>query len=102
MHGAPRGIVPDCRIHSLRKAAVRLARTGPGRVAIPLLLAPFFVCALVGPASAQSFFGKNKVQYERRDWYTLRTPHVEVLFYPEEEPLAREMAAIAESTCVEY
>lgn len=63
------------------------------------------VCALAlpaAPAHPQILFGKNKVQYEAREWRVLRTAHVEVFFYPEEERLAREVAALAESTCVEY
>jgi hypothetical protein len=55
-----------------------------------------------GPATAQGLYGQNKVQYEKLQWRHLRTPHVEIYFYAEEERLARELAAIAESTCVEY
>ncbi len=72
----------------------------------PALLFVFAVLALcagtVGPACAQGLFGKNKVQYDRLDWQVLRTEHVELFFYAEEEQLARELAAIAESTCAEF
>jgi hypothetical protein len=63
------------------------------------------LCALVlppAPVDAQVYFGKNKVRYDRREWQTLRTARFEILFYPEEEGLAREAAAIAESTGAEY
>ncbi len=72
---------------------------------------PALALALVGalglalaaaPAAAQGLFGWNKVTYERREWHTLTTPHCEVFFYRDEESLAREIAAIAESTCVQY
>src|SRR5688572_6443 len=58
--------------------------------------------AAVDPAHAQGLFGKNKVQYDRLEWQMLRTQHVELYFYAAEEQLARELAAIAESTCVEF
>ena len=54
------------------------------------------------PATAQGVFGKNKIQYEHRDWFVLKTPHTEIFYYPEEEELARRVAALAESTCVEF
>ncbi len=54
------------------------------------------------PAVGQSLFGKNKVHYDRLDWHVLETPHVRLHYYAEEESLARETAALAESTCVEY
>jgi WD40 repeat protein len=58
---------------------------------------------LAGPALCQNvIFGKNKVHYDSRDWHSIRTDHCEVFFYHEEEGLAREAAAIAESTCCEY
>ncbi len=55
-----------------------------------------------GAAGAQGRFGKNKVAYERLDWRILTTPHVEVYYYAEEEGLARQLAAIAESTAAEF
>src|SRR5262252_7705022 len=58
---------------------------------------------LAAPALCQTaVFGKNKVHYDSRDWHSIRTEHCEVFFYREEEGLAREDAAIAESTCCEY
>jgi len=54
------------------------------------------------PAGAQSLFGWNKVTYERREWHTITTLHCQVFFYRDEENLAKQIAAIAESTCVQY
>lgn len=72
----------------------------------PRWLLVLAVLALVAgtavPACAQGLFGKNKVQYDRLDWQVLRTEHVELFFYAEEEQLARQLAAIAESTCAEF
>jgi hypothetical protein len=67
-----------------------------------LLLAVVALSTLsVAPASAQ-IFGKNKVQYEPLDWSVLKTPHLRVHYYAEEESLARRITAVAESVCVEY
>ncbi len=62
-------------------------------------------CLLLGAPGhpvAQGLYGQNKVQYDRLDWQILRTAHLEIYFYEEEEQLARELAAIAESTCAEF
>jgi len=49
--------------------------------------------------SAQSFaFGKNKVHYNTFQWLTLRGDHVEIFYYPEEEPLARLALSLAEDS----
>lgn len=76
------------------------SRLAFGLILVPTLLAGGLLPT--GRAGAQGLFGKNKVQYEHLDWKVLRTEHVEVFFYAAEEELAREMAAIAESTCVEF
>ncbi len=68
-------------------------------------LIPWLVLALlataVAPAAAQSF-GKNKVHYEALEWAVLETPHLRLHYYAAEESLARSLAALAESVCVEY
>jgi len=62
------------------------------------LLAVLFLAA-ASRASAQYYaFGKNKVQYESFDWLTLRGEHVEIFYYPEEEPLARLALTMAEES----
>jgi hypothetical protein len=73
----------------------------PRRLLLLLLLAPA-LWAWAVPCAAQGLFGKNKITYDRRDWFSVKTEHCEVFYYAEEEGLAREVAAIAESTAVEY
>ena len=67
-------------------------------------LAPVLVSllCLLAPAARAQTFGKNKVQYGALDWAVLETRHVRLHFYTEEESLARRVAALAESVCVEY
>ncbi len=79
----------------------------PGPLAQPLgaWAVLLLVCAAFAapPAAlAQGVFGKNKIQYEARDWRVLRTPHAEIFYYSEEESLAREVAVLAESTCAAF
>ena len=51
------------------------------------------------PAAAQYYaFGKNKVQYESFEWLTLKGEHVEVFYYPQEEPIARLALVFAEES----
>ncbi len=71
------------------------------------ILASCLVFALASMAGAslccaQGLFGRNKITYDRRDWFSIKTEHCEVFYYAEEEGLAREVAAIAESTAAEY
>jgi hypothetical protein len=75
---------------------MRMQRPAPSF--LPLVLLALLFAA---PVSAQSF-GKNKVQYEPLKWAVLETPHLRFHYYAEEESLARRLAAVAESVCVEY
>jgi len=70
----------------------------PARI-LPFLLLLAGLCAT--PAAAQGF-GKNKVQYDPLEWAVLQTPHVRLHYYAEEESLARRLATVAESVCVEF
>ena len=66
-----------------------------------LLLALASVAFLAAPtsSSAQYYaFGKNKVQYDTFHWLSLKGEHVEVFYYPEEEPLARAAIVLAEES----
>jgi len=55
--------------------------------------------AAATPSTAQYYaFGKNKVQYESFQWLTLKGEHVEVFYYPEEEPIARIALVLAEES----
>ena len=57
------------------------------------------LAATASPTAAQYYaFGKNKVQYEKFDWLSLKGEHVEVFYYPEEEPIARLAIVIAEES----
>src|SRR6267143_2053789 len=71
----------------------RMRKTG-------LLVAVTAVALLAAsPAAAQYYaFGKNKVQYENFDWLTLKGEHVEIFYYPQEEPIARLALILAEES----
>ena len=71
------------------------------RVSLALGGVALAALACVPTARAQSF-GKNKVQYEQLQWSVLETPHLRLHFYAQEESLARELSAFAESVTVEY
>ena len=63
------------------------------------LISALLLCAVVSPAAAQYYaFGKNKVHYESFQWLTLQGKHVEIFYYPEEEPLARLALVLAEES----
>ena len=69
------------------------------------LLRAALIATLVGlsPGVAHAqYFGKNKVHYETLRWAVLETPHVRLHYYAQEESLARKLATVAESVCVEY
>jgi Tol biopolymer transport system component len=46
--------------------------------------------------SAQTYFGKNKIQYVNFDWQVMTTEHFRVYFYAEETEVAQVAARIAE------
>ncbi len=48
------------------------------------------------PASAHAQFGRNKVQYQSRDFAIIETAHFDVYFYPEERDAAIDAARMAE------
>ena len=51
---------------------------------------------------AQYPFGKNKVNYTKRDWKVMQTDHVDIYYYPNEHNLVAFVAPIVEKTFVEY
>jgi hypothetical protein len=68
------------------------------RIRVALGLAALACLFAAIPAGAQYYaFGKNKVQYKSFDWLTLKGEHVEIFYYPEEEPLARVALVDAEA-----
>jgi Tol biopolymer transport system component len=57
------------------------------------------VPALVLAAASAHAFGRNKVDEAAFEWRVLRTAHLEIHFYPEEEALARRAADVGEAAC---
>lgn len=57
------------------------------------------VVAAVAPAAAQfaGGFGKNKIQYREFDWKIYHSPHFDVYYYAETEPLLEKVVSMAES-----
>ncbi|HEX9935030.1 MAG TPA: hypothetical protein VGB38_07510, partial [bacterium] len=51
---------------------------------------------LAAGASAQYYFGQNKIQYNRFRWQVLKSDHFDIYFYPEMESLAEIGAHYAE------
>lgn len=64
----------------------------------PLLLYLGLLLAAAGPASAQYYFGKNKVQYSSFDWKVMTTEHFRLYFYEEESELAEIAGRSAEES----
>ncbi|MBI3450907.1 MAG: PD40 domain-containing protein [Acidobacteria bacterium] len=75
------------------------AHTTPIRRRAATLLAAAALLALAasGPAGAQGYFGRNKVQYQPFDWHIYKSPHFDVYYYPEEEAYLEQMVSYAES-----
>lgn len=66
---------------------------------VGLIAGLLLVAVAAPPVAAQYYaFGKNKVQYESFQWRTLQGAHVEIYYYPEEEPLARLALVLAEAS----
>ena len=72
-----------------RTTACRIARAVIGTGTLALLL------SVPLPASAQ-YFGRNKVQYENRDFWQLSTQNWVVYFYEEESEAIEDIARMAE------
>src|SRR5262249_27616190 len=51
---------------------------------IAALVAAAVVVSAVGSATAQEYFGRNKVRYKKLDFQVLKTEHFDIYFYPEE------------------
>jgi len=43
------------------------------------------------------YFGKNRVRYDKFDWYIYKTDHFDIFYYPDLEPHLERIAAYAES-----
>jgi Tol biopolymer transport system component len=59
-------------------------------------LAPLLALVVAVPASAQDYFGRNKVQYENFDWKILKSDHFDSFFYPAESLSVRDAGRMAE------
>jgi hypothetical protein len=64
------------------------------RLALTVLFG--LLAASAAPATAQYYFGKNKVQYSHLEWRVLRSEHFNIYYYEGEEKLAEIAAAGAE------
>jgi hypothetical protein len=71
---------------------------------LPLLvgaLACGLSATVPAPATAQTpfipYFSKNHIQYDHFQWYTYKTDHFEIYYYPELEPHLERIASYAES-----
>src|SRR5262245_53390687 len=51
---------------------------------------------LLGPSPLFPF-GKNKIAYQDFDWRIYKSPHFDVYYYPEEEPMLQQSVSFAES-----
>ncbi len=54
------------------------------------------LCLGATAAGAYTYFGKNKVQYYKRDWYVIAGEHVDLYFYGAERALAERAIVLAE------
>lgn len=91
------GTMPSSELHlsSSRTSFPRaLALTVALELAGMSLVAP-------SPAHSQQLFGKNKIQYTDFRWRVMKTPHIDLHFYPQEEELARWVAEVAEEGAIE-
>ena len=64
------------------------------------LLTLFFAAAAAGTAGAQGFatyWGKNRVKYDKFDWHIYTTDHFDIYYYPELEEHLERVAGYAES-----
>ncbi|MFQ5460817.1 MAG: hypothetical protein ACE5EL_08490, partial [Anaerolineae bacterium] len=100
------------RAHSpSRPAAHRPVAAAAGAVCAPLPVVPVLLALaaalatlLASPrtASSQRLFGQNKIQYEDFQWRVMKTPHVDLHFYPQEQQVACWVAEVAEEAVVEF
>jgi hypothetical protein len=77
-----------------------MARAHPAAWLVPAAL---ILCAATAPpADGQGLFGQNKIQYQDFRWRVMKTPHIDLHFYPEEEEIAHWVAQIAEEALDEF
>ena len=66
------------------------------RVLWAAVLAAAVFASLPQSGSAQGYFGRNKVQFDKFDFQVLRTEHFDIHFYPEEAEAVRDAARMSE------
>ena len=78
-------------------SSVRLGTKGVVSTALALAL----VSTTAVPSEAQSssvpYWGKNRIKYDKFDWYIYETEHFEIYYYPELEEHLERIAGYAES-----
>ncbi len=72
------------------------AGPAPRRIFRSVSWALLLLTALVAVASAQEYFGRNKVRYNSFRFRRIDAPHFDVYFYPKEQLAAQELARMAE------
>jgi Tol biopolymer transport system component len=73
-----------------------MTRFSLGRLAALVALAFGAISTRPAATEAQSYFGRNKVQYESFKWRILRSEHFDNFFYPAESTLVNDAARLAE------
>ena len=66
------------------------------RLRLRCATAPLLALLVSIPASAQNYFGRNKVQYETFNWKILRSEHFDSFFYPAESVIVNDAGRMAE------
>jgi len=76
--------------------SARASRTAARRTLLACALLAGLAAATASSAAGQSAFGRNKVQYQPRDFQVIETAHFDVYFYQEERTAAYDAARMAE------
>jgi Tol biopolymer transport system component len=63
---------------------------------LSLVAAAVMLAAGAGTASAQQYFGRNPVQWERLKFEVLKTSHFDIYFYPEDREAAEQVGRMGE------
>jgi dipeptidyl aminopeptidase/acylaminoacyl peptidase len=86
---------PSARREALPSTPHNDGRGSMMRHAFRSVAAALFLLILAVPAEAQ-YFGKNKVQWERFEFKTLRTEHFDIYYYEQEEDVVQDIGRMAE------
>lgn len=61
-----------------------------------LLVVSAALAIVLVPASAQEYFGQNKVRYENYKFHVLKTEHFDIYYYDRETPAIHDLGRMAE------